>query len=105
MARREGRAYKTFRAQVRITHATQQRPCALCGQPIDYLLAYPHPYCWSLDHIREVINGGAVFDPGNAQASHLRCNLRRGADTGNRRRGTRRTALTLTLKATRGPDL
>lgn len=86
MARKAGRAYQEFKARIRIVHAHQLRPCALCTEPIDYQLRYPHPQCWSLDHRVALHQGGNEFDPLNAQASHLVCNQSRGASEGNARR-------------------
>lgn len=93
MARKAGRAYQTFKAQVRLVHASQARPCALCSKPIDYRLAYPHSQSWSLDHRVALHQGGHEFDPSNTQASHLRCNQSRGASEANAKRGARRQAL------------
>ena len=91
MARRQaGRAYQEFKAKVRQLHAVQGRPCALCHQPIDYRLRYPHPACWSLDHRTSLYAGGAEFDPANVQASHLRCNQSKGGKDGNRMQRLRR---------------
>ena len=86
MARKAGRAYQTFKAYIRHAHAITNQPCALCGEPIDYTLAYPNPWCWSLDHIQAIHQGGMEFDPANTQASHLRHNLSRGASEGNHKR-------------------
>lgn len=86
MARKAGRRYQQFKAQVRRLHASQVRPCALCSTAIDYRLGYPHPESWSLDHKVALHQGGEEFDPLNAQASHLRCNQSRGASESNAKR-------------------
>lgn len=90
MELRSGRRYQTFKAAVRNVHQDHGLPCALCDQPINYALHYPHPLSWSLDHIRSMMAGGAVFDPANTQPSHLRCNQSRGASEGNAKRRRRR---------------
>ena len=97
--RRAGRRYQQFKAQVRLAHAEAGWPCWLCRKPIDYLLSYPHPASWSLDHRTALHLGGDEFDPANAMPSHLRCNLSRGGKQGNairrartnRQRGTSAT--------------
>ncbi|RVW04882.1 HNH endonuclease [Rhodococcus spongiicola] len=50
--------------------------CALCGQWIDPDLSYPDPMSASADHVTPVSKGGSNTGP--LQATHLRCNLRRG---------------------------
>lgn len=47
--------------------------CALCGQPIDYTLAYPDPMAFTVDH-KVPRNLGGTDDPANLQAAHFRCN-------------------------------
>lgn len=52
--------------------------CGICSSPIDPALAWPDPMSASLDHVMPISRGG---DHGmdNCQASHLTCNLRKGA--------------------------
>ena len=57
------------RAAIRRTGA----PCALCGNPIDYDLAWPDPWCFVADHIVPLNRGGADV-LANKQSSHRTCN-------------------------------
>ena len=52
--------------------------CGLCGERISPSAAYPDPRSPSLDHVIPLALGGA-HSFGNAQASHLACNVRKGA--------------------------
>lgn len=52
--------------------------CGLCGDPIDATLRYPDPLSASVDHVVP-INCGGSHTHDNVQASHLRCNLKKGA--------------------------
>ena len=52
--------------------------CQLCGTPVDRLATFPAPLSASLDHIIPISRGG-THEPGNAQCSHLRCNVSKGA--------------------------
>lgn len=52
--------------------------CGICSAPVDKALAYPHPMSASLDHVQPLVHGG-THGPENAQCSHLRCNLSKGA--------------------------
>jgi len=55
-----------------------QWTCGICGQIIDPARKYPDPMSPSIDHIVPLFRGGA-HSPANCQASHLRCNVRKGA--------------------------
>lgn len=66
--------------------AMSQRPCALCGDAIDYRLRYPDKLALTVDHITPLWAGGAAYDPTNWQPAHQTCNSRRGAIEGNRQR-------------------
>jgi gp95 len=57
----------------RATIAATKPPCAICGQPIDYTLKWPHPDCYVVDHITPIDKGGPDTLP-NKQAAHHRCN-------------------------------
>lgn len=70
----DGTVRKKLRARLR----AEQRPCHLCGQPIDYSLPHDHPYSFSVDHIVPVARGGAVWDYDNLDAAHKCCNQRKG---------------------------
>ena len=53
--------------------------CALCGKPLDKTLKAPDPMSPSADHIESWAQApDRRFDPTNGQATHLRCNQRRG---------------------------
>lgn len=56
--------------------------CGICRKPIDSTLGYPDPKSVSLDHIVPVSQGGE-HTRANVRASHLSCNLKRGARGGN----------------------
>lgn len=42
----------------RATIKRQRPPCYLCGEPIDYTLAWPDPWCFTVDHIVPLDAGG-----------------------------------------------
>lgn len=55
--------------------------CALCGELIDKRLPRvsrpgrpAHPMSATVDHIREIVEGGDPLDPDNCQPTHKRCN-------------------------------
>lgn len=52
--------------------------CAICGRPLDKTLIYPHPLSPTVDHIIPIARGGSNHDPGNLQAVHLICNVKKG---------------------------
>lgn len=51
--------------------------CGICEKPIDQALSYPDPMSASLDHVIPLARGGE-HSRANAQAAHLRCNVRKG---------------------------
>lgn len=58
--------------------AKGQPPCALCGDPIDYTLRYPHPRSFVVDHKVSVHRGGTdTID--NKQPAHADCNRAKAA--------------------------
>lgn len=59
------------------------RPCHLCGKSIDYTLPPSDPMSFSLDHIRPISKGGALYDYENAAASHRLCNMKKGNRIGD----------------------
>lgn len=73
------RANGSRRDKVRATVRSWGRPCAICGQPIDYSLPPGHPDSFEVDEIVPVSKGGSPFDVGNCQPAHRRCNQWRGA--------------------------
>jgi len=56
----------------------EQRPCHLCGQPIDYTLPAGHPWSFEVDHLVPISRGGDPYDYANVDAAHRICNQRRG---------------------------
>ena len=63
----------TVRDRHRSVIARGKPPCALCGEPIDYQLRYPDPYCYVVDH-KTPVNCGGLDVLANKQAAHNRCN-------------------------------
>lgn len=53
--------------------------CALCGQPLDKSLRFPHPMSATADHIVPIAQGGDPADFENLQAVHLICNQIKGS--------------------------
>ena len=66
--------------------ATNNTPCARCGQPIDYTQTGNHPQAPNLGHIIEIDRGINPYDETNMQLEHARCNASAGATYGNRKR-------------------
>ena len=52
----------------------QQEVCALCGNPVDKTLKFPHPMSATVDHIIPVAKGGHPSALDNLQLAHLICN-------------------------------
>jgi 5-methylcytosine-specific restriction endonuclease McrA len=52
--------------------------CQLCSGPIDRAAVAPDWFSPSIDHVIPISAGGGDT-PGNVQASHLICNIRKGA--------------------------
>ena len=68
----------TIRDRHRSVIARGQPPCAICGEPIDYTLRYPHEKSFVVDHKIPLKRGGAdTLD--NKQASHRACNAAKAA--------------------------
>lgn len=61
-----------FKKNKKIILATQSI-CAICGQPVDKSLKYPHPMSPSVDHIIPCAKGGSD-DLDNLQLAHRKCN-------------------------------
>lgn len=53
--------------------------CQLCDLPIDQGLKYPDPWSPSIDHVIPLSWEESSDTPANVQASHLGCNMRKGA--------------------------
>lgn len=62
--------YEKNRRQILAT----QEVCALCGQPVDKRLKFPHPMSATIDHIIPVAKGGHPAAMDNLQLAHLICN-------------------------------
>lgn len=64
----------------RATIAKAQPSCYLCGQPIDYTLRWPDPWCYTVDHVIPLDAGGAdTLD--NKAAAHWTHNRAKGKRT------------------------
>ena len=67
--------------------------CAKCGYALNNDLKWPHPYSTTGGHIKSWHDHPELRDdPSNAQAEHLRCNTREGAEMTNRRTRGRRVS-------------
>ena len=75
-------------------------PCALCGEPIDYTLKYPHPKSYVVDHVEPI---GKKPTPErmaeldvltNKQAAHNDCNRLKWDSDGSADEPTSRTFIT-----------
>lgn len=64
------------RATIRATKAG----CYLCGQPIDYELKWPDPWCFTVDHIVP-LDAGGVDEISNKAAAHWTHNRAKGYRT------------------------
>lgn len=53
--------------------------CAICGQPVDKSLRFPHPLSASVDHIIPIAKGGHPSALTNLQLTHLICNQVKGS--------------------------
>lgn len=73
-ARRRGKSSRAYRANRAICLAPNPLFCRLCGQRIDKRLHYTHPWSKTVDHIREVTNGGDPVALANMQPAHRWCN-------------------------------
>lgn len=65
------------RQRAKAAQRAKRLPCHLCGRPIDYRLAWPHPHSFSVDEVIPRSMGGSSIDPRNLRSSHLVCNTRR----------------------------
>jgi len=57
-----------------------QNTCAICGQPVDFSLKWPHPMSPTIDHIIPVIKGGHPSDIDNLQLAHFSCNRQKSSN-------------------------
>lgn len=70
---RDGSHRKQFERNKKRIYATQS-VCAICGQPVDFTIKYPHPLSACIDHIIPVAKGGHPSDLDNLQLAHMTCN-------------------------------
>lgn len=70
--------YATARRQFLADCKRDGRPCALCGDPIDYDLVWdrakPDPGYPTINHKTPLDHGGDAFDPDNMEPAHHSCN-------------------------------
>ncbi len=64
----------------RQTIARTKPACYLCGEPIDYSLKFPDPWCFTVDHVIPLEAGG-VDDLSNKAAAHWTHNRAKGYRT------------------------
>ena len=57
----------------------EQRPCWICGLPIDYSAPAGAPLSFECDELVPVSKGGSPYDIANVDAAHRCCNNWRGA--------------------------
>jgi HNH endonuclease len=82
-AGRSERRDKLDSARLKAMSAEQQRPCILCGQPIDYTLPADHPQSFTKEHVIPLsIRPDLAQDPTNYAPAHASCNK----SAGNRER-------------------
>ncbi|WP_406709351.1 HNH endonuclease [Trueperella pyogenes] len=68
--------------KLRNAYKQHQRPCAICGQPIDYSAPPNTPQAFELDHIiPKSKRPDLALDPGNLQPTHSICNRRKNNKT------------------------
>ena len=67
------------RRKLRTRVRAEGRPCALCGQPIDYSLDSSDPMAFVLDERLPRKWGGDPLSMDNVQPAHRCCNSRKGA--------------------------
>ena len=69
------------RRRLRQWWRAQGLPCQICGQPIDYGLATPHPMSFEVDEKLPVSRGGDPLSKENTGPAHRNCNVWKGAMT------------------------
>jgi len=72
--KQNGHRWRTLRA--RVVHDEDE--CALCGEPVDKDLPYPHPGSPVVDHLIPLARGGPEYDRANLALMHRSCNRAKG---------------------------
>jgi hypothetical protein len=55
------------------------QPCAICTEPIDLSLKWPHPRSFSVDYYHVPYSQGGPMDLHNCKPTHLCCNQKKSA--------------------------
>ena len=77
-----GRRAQAALDRVRHDGQAAATPCAICDQPIDYRLRYPHPQSCSVQHlVARSVRPDLTWDPTNWGPAHLDCNKAAGDGT------------------------
>ena len=69
-----GKGHRTAYEKNKRKILATQTVCALCGQPVDMSLKYPHPLSATVDHVIPIAKGGHPSDIENLQLAHFTCN-------------------------------
>ncbi len=78
-SKNSGRSTSTWR-RLKAAQRAKLLPCWLCGQPINYDLAWPDPQSFSADHDKPHSRHPELReDPANLRSTHLLCNQIKGA--------------------------
>lgn len=67
---RAGTAWWNVQAQV----FSEETRCWWCGKWVDQTLPRTHPMSRTVDHVRELWQGGGEVDRANCRLAHRRCN-------------------------------
>ena len=79
-AGRAGRPWRTLVTQLKQTWSTNNVPCVLCGQQIDYTLPYTHKQACTVEHIKPwSTHPDLREEPSNLAPAHGHCNISKGA--------------------------